>query len=105
MYQLINYNGMLAIASPWITSFFAPKEKRVVYVSDNFWIEGYYSQFTELVYRSGKKFVALSNRVNTTQMFDVDGWASVIERRDIAQPDQGKDKWVWFRGAWVSNEN
>lgn len=108
-YQLIDYEGKIAVASDWCNNWSKPVQERTVWVfPDKVENYGDLNNYSEGKH-AGNNFVGFYNKVSWRYInFLCDTTANVVqEQRSIEPPSRGgKDwSWVWRDGRFTKNYN
>jgi hypothetical protein len=103
-WNLVNYNGKLAVTFGWSPDYDQPIERRDLWVSPKeSWDEHYYSQYTQVRLGANGVFWCYSTLTCTEKPLHTQFWKHVQETREVKMPSRGGKnwKWVWRSGRWV----
>jgi len=109
-WQLVNYNGRLAITLPWSTAYNGnPEEARALWVHPTEKWSEYYERFTQIELRENDYFSCFDNTTYQTKPLYTGGWEQVCETRPVRPPSRGGRDWHWrwseFSGEYVKEWN
>lgn len=104
MWELVEYEGCLAVALHWSLDWTEPVRVRTLWVNrKEKWVESYYKEFVDLQLVNGSSFIAWNTRNGRYSGLDITGWEQVNQREQVPIPSRGgKDwEWTWHYGKWT----
>ena len=99
-WQLIDYNGKLAVTLGWSDYNEEPVRTRPVWVHPTEKWSDYYTRFTQVTLRENNYFMCFDSQTYQSKPLYTEGWQMINEEEPIKPPSRGGKDWRWVWSGW-----